>query len=153
MPRASFSLTRSPSLPTTRDVPSSNEPDRAGQPERDPINVMSPKDKKAPAPKASKGRSPLVTTGRTPLRSPIDDGARSQMFNLSSDRFNSRPLPARRRSGGNEPLMSLDLDTPPKRRKQRGLSNKEDSPSASLHASGDPNLGIRLENEVEMKAQ
>ncbi len=120
-----------------------------------PDNVMSPKVKKATATaaKASKERSPLVTTGRTSLRSPIDDGARSQMFNLSSDRFNSRPLPARRRSGGNEPLMSLDLDTPPKRRKQRGLSNKEDSPSASLHASGDPNLGIRLEDAVETRAQ
>jgi hypothetical protein len=99
-----------------------------------PDNVMSPKDKKAPAPKASKGRSPLVTTGRTPLRSPIDDGARSHMFNLSSDLSNSRPLPVRRRSGGTEPLLSLDLDPPPKRGKQRSLSNKENSPSASLHA-------------------
>jgi hypothetical protein len=94
-----------------------------------------------------------VTTGRTPLRSPIDDGARSQMFNLSSDLSNSRPLPARRRSGGTEPLLSLDLDPPPKRRKQRSLSNKEDSPSASLHASGDPNLGIRLDDAVETRAQ
>ncbi len=152
MCRALPSLTRSPCLPTTRDVPSSNELDRAGQPERTD-NVMSPKDKKAPAPKASKGRSPLVITGRTPLRSPIDDGARSQMFNLSSDLSNSCPLPARRRSGATEPLLSLDLDPPRKRRKQKELSNKEDSSPASLHASGDPNLGIRLENAVETRAQ
>jgi hypothetical protein len=118
-----------------------------------PDNVMSPKDKKAPANKASKERSPVVTTGRKPVRSPLDDGARSQMFNLSSDLSASRPLPARRKSGGTKPLLSLDLDPPRKRRKQEELLNKEDSPSASLHASGDPNLGIRLEDAVEMRAQ
>ncbi len=120
MPRASSSLTRSPCLQTTRGVPCSIEPDRAGQPERDPINVMSPKGKKATAPKASKERSPVLTTGRTPLRSPIDDGARSQMFNLSSDLSNSRPLPVRRRSGGTEPLMSLDLDPSPQEEETKG---------------------------------
>ncbi len=145
MPRASFSLTPSPCLPTTRDVPSSNEPDCAGQPERDPINVMSPKGMKATAPKASKESSPVLTTGRTPLRSPIDDGARSQMFNLSSDLSNSRTRPARRSSGGNEPLMALDLDPPCKRRKQKEPLNKEDPSQPSLHGPCDPNLGIRLE--------
>jgi hypothetical protein len=153
VPRASSSLTRSPCLPTTRDVPSSNEPDRAGQPERDPINVMSPKGKKATANKASKERSPVLTTGRTPLRSPIDDGARSQMFDLSSDLSSSRTRPARRSSGGNEPLVALDLDPPRKKRKQKEPLNKEDSSQPSLHGPCDPNLGIRLEDAVETRAQ
>ena len=114
---------------------------------------MSLKGKKATATKASKERSPVLTTGRTPVRSPLDDGARSQMFNLSSDLSNSRPLPVRRRSGGTEPHVSLDLDPPPKKRKQKELSNKEDSSPASLHATSDPNLGSRLEDEVETRAQ
>ncbi len=118
-----------------------------------PDNVMSPKGKKATATKASKERSPVLITGRTPVPSPLDDGARSQMFNLSSDLSNSRHLPARRRSGGTEPLVSLDLDPPPKKRKQKELLNKEDSSPASLHATSDPNLGSRLEDEVETRAQ
>ncbi len=101
---------------------------------------MSPKGKKATANKASKECSPVVTTGRTPVCSPLDDGLRSRMFNLSSNLSGSRPLPARRRSGGNEPLLSLDLDPPPKRRKQREPLNKENSSPPSLHGPSDPNL-------------
>jgi hypothetical protein len=118
-----------------------------------PDNVMSSKGKKAAAPKASKERSPLVTTGITPVRSPLDDGLRSQMFNLSSALSGSRTLPARRRSGGNEPLLSLDLDPPPKRRKQKKPSSKEDSSPPSWHASGDPNLGSRLKDAIDRRAQ
>jgi hypothetical protein len=118
-----------------------------------PDNVMSPKGKKAAAPKASKEHSPVVTTERTPVRSPLDDGLRTQMLNLSSDLSNCRTLPARRRSEGNEPLLSLDRGPPRQRRKQKELSNKEESSPPSLHASGDPNLGIRLEDAVEMRAQ
>ncbi len=118
-----------------------------------PDNVMTPKGKKATATKASKARSPVLTTGRTPVRSPLDDGARSQMFNLSSDLSNAHPLPARRRSGGTEPLMSLDLDPPRKKRKQKKPLNKEDSSQPSLHGPCDPNLGIRLEDAVETRTQ
>jgi hypothetical protein len=114
---------------------------------------MSPKGKKATAPKASKERSPVLTTGRTPLRSPIDDGARSQMFDLSSDLSNSRTCPARRSSGGTEPLVSLDLDPPRKKRKQKEPLNTEDSSEPSLHGPCDPNLGIGLEEAVETRAQ
>jgi hypothetical protein len=114
---------------------------------------MSPKGKKATSPKASKERSPVLTTGRTPVRSPLDDSFRHQMFNLSSDLSVSCPLPARRRSGGNEPLLSLDLDPPRKRRKQKEPLNKEGSSQPSLHGPCDPNLGIRLEDAVEKRAQ
>jgi hypothetical protein len=75
------------------------------------------------------------------------------MFNLSSDLSNFRTRPARRSSGGNEPLLALDLDPPRKSRKQKEPLNKEDSSQPSLHGPCDPNLGIRLEDAVEMRAQ
>ncbi len=75
------------------------------------------------------------------------------MFNLSSDLSNSRTRPARRSSGGNEPLTALNLDPPRKRRKQKEPLNKEDSSQPSLHAPCDPNLGTRLEDAVETRAQ
>jgi hypothetical protein len=75
------------------------------------------------------------------------------MFNLLSDLTGSRTLPARRRSDGNEPLLSLDLDPSPKRRKQKEPSSKEYSSPPSLHVSGDPNFGSRLEVAIEVRAQ
>jgi len=81
----SLASPRSPCLPTTRDVPSSTEPDRAGQPGTTRDNQMSAKGNKAKASKtAPKEPTPkrAPSAGRLPVRSPIDDGMRSQMFNL-----------------------------------------------------------------------
>jgi hypothetical protein len=49
--------------------------------------------------------------------------------------------------------MALDVDPPRKKRKQKEPLNKEDSSQPSLHGPCDPNLGIRLEDAVETRAQ
>ncbi len=109
---------RSPCLPTTRDVPSSNKPDRAGQPGIGPRKQMSPKGGKK-ALKAAKTlrTSPVVDPQHLPIRSPLDDGARSQMFNLSA--------PLRRRSGGPPLNPGLPEHTPKKRRTKEPVLSTE----------------------------
>jgi hypothetical protein len=92
---------------------------------------MSAKGKKATATKASKDPSP-VASRRTPVRSPIDDGARAQLFPLSSSQ--------RRRSGS--PLLTGLLEPAPKRRKA-----KEPVLSAEMYVP-DPNLGSRIEQAM-----
>ncbi len=84
-----------------------------------------------------------------PARSPIDDGLRSQMLNLSPALQGSPSLSVRRRSGGNDPLLSLDMDPTPKRRKQKEAS----PPLSNQVAAEDPNLGSRLEHAIDMRAQ
>jgi hypothetical protein len=92
---------------------------------------MSAKGKKATATKASKDPSP-VASRRTPVRSPIDEGARTQLFPLSSSQ--------RRRSGS--PLLSGLPEPAPKRRKA-----KEPVLSADTYVP-DPNLGGRIEKAM-----
>jgi hypothetical protein len=90
------------------------------------------------------------------------------MFNLSPALSGSPALSVRRKSGGNVPLLSLDLDPinepdragqperTHKRRKQKETSetsNKEASLPPSLHVPGDPNLGSHLKNAIEVRAQ
>ena len=109
---------------------------------------MSAKGKKAAAPK-TKGPSSSPVENRIPARSPIDDGMRSQMHNLSPSLQGSPSLSVRRRSGGNEPLVSLDMDPTPRRRKQ-----KETSPPLNDQvAAGNPNLGSLLEHAVDNRHQ
>ena len=84
---------------------------------------MSAKGNKAKASKdAPKDPTPkrAPSAGRLPTRSPIDDGMRSQMFNLSP------ALSQRRRS--NSPLLPGLMDPPPKKRKAKVSF---DDPSAS----------------------
>ena len=104
-------LPRSPCLPTTQDVPSSKNPTALAS-RNVPDNVMSAKGKKAAAPK-TKGPASSPVENRIPARSPIDDGMRSQMHNLSPALQGSPSLSVRRRSGGNETLVSLDIRKPP----------------------------------------
>jgi hypothetical protein len=59
------------------------------------------------------------------------------------------PLSLRRRSGGNEPRLSLDFIPPPRKKKQKETS----PPLGNQVAAGDPNLGSRLEHAIEMRAQ
>jgi hypothetical protein len=71
------------------------------------------------------------------------------MLNLSPALQGSPSLSVRRRSGGNEPLLSLDMDPTPKKRKQ-----KETSPPLNDQVTaGDPNLGSRLQHAIDMRAQ
>jgi hypothetical protein len=110
---------RSPCLPITRDVPSSNEPDHAGQPGIDPRNQMSPKGcKKAQKAARTVRTSPVVDPQHLPTRSPLDDGARSQMFNLS--------FPLRRRSGGPPLNPGLPEQTPKKKKTKEPSPSKEE---------------------------
>ena len=110
-------LPRSPCLPTTRDVPSSKNPTALAS-RNVPDNVMSAKGKKAAALK-TKGPSSSPVENRIPVRSPIDDGMRSQiqMHNLSPSLQGSPSLSVRRRSGGKELLLSLDMDRAPRKKK------------------------------------
>ncbi len=94
---------------------------------------MSAKGKKATATKASKDPSPVpVASRRTPVRSPIDDGTRTQLFPPSSSQ--------RRRSGS--PLLTGLAEPAPKRRKA-----KEPVLSADTYVP-DPNLGSRIEQAM-----
>ena len=111
----SLASPRSPCLPTTRDVPSSTEPDRAGQPGTTRDNQMSAKGNKAKASKtAPKDPTPkrAPSAGRLPARSPIDDGMRSQMFNLE-------PVLQYRRRDSSPLVPGLTMDPPRKKRKSR----------------------------------
>jgi hypothetical protein len=124
---------------------------------------MSTKGNKA---KASKDPTPkrAPSAGRLPARSPIDDGMRSQMFNLSP------ALSQRRRS--NSPLLPGLADPPPKKRKVKvsfdntsasaadKSSSAEDIPisaSAADKSSSDvegtptPPLGIRLSEAIDQR--
>jgi hypothetical protein len=94
---------------------------------------MSAKGKKATATKASKDPSP-VASRRTPVRSPIDDGTRTQLFHLSSSQ--------RRRSGS--PLLTGLPEPVPKRRKA-----KDPVLSADTYVPDPNNLGSRLEQAVD----
>ena len=108
----SFASPRSPCLPTTRDVPSSTEPDRAGQPGTTRDNQMSAKGNKAKASKtAPKDPTPkrAPSAGRLPVRSPIDDGMRSQMFNLE-------PALQYRRRDSSPLVPGLTMERPRKKR-------------------------------------
>ena len=94
---------------------------------------MSAKGNKAKANKnAPKDPTPkrASSTGRLPVRSPIDDGMRSQMFNLSPD------LQYRRRD--NSTLVPGLQDPPPKKRKAK----------VSVEDTSTPPLGIRLSEAV-----
>jgi hypothetical protein len=96
---------------------------------------MSPKgNKKAQYAARTVRTSPVVDPQHLPTRSPLDDGARSQMFNLSA--------PLRRRSGGPPLNPGLPQHTPKKRR------TKEPSPSKE-ERQVDPDLGSRLEQAVD----
>jgi len=101
---------------------------------------MSPKDKKATATKATNDPSPPVLR-RTPIPapSPIDDGSRTQLVTLSSQR---------RRSGS--PLLAGLPDRTPKKRKAKEppASGTENAP-----ASSSSDLGSRLENAVDDRPQ
>ncbi len=112
------------------------EPDRAGQPGRKP---MSPKDKKATATKATNDPSPPARRTRIPARSPIDDGTRTQLVTLSSQR---------RRSGS--PLLAGLPDRTPKKRKAKEspVSTIESTP-----ASSSSDLGSSLEHAVDDRHQ
>jgi hypothetical protein len=161
----SIASPRSPCLPTTPNVPSSTEPDRAGQPGTNPKNQMSPTGSKA---KATKSPTPkrAPSAGRVPARSPIDDGMRSQMFNLpTSLQYRSRR--------SNSPLLLGLADPPPKKRKAKvsfentSASAADKSPSAedttistsavvkSSSAEDTPAqpLGIRLSDAVDQRLQ
>jgi hypothetical protein len=96
---------------------------------------MSPKGGKT-AQKAAKTlrTSPVIDSQHLPTRSPLDDGARSQMFNLSA--------PLRRRSGDPPLNPGLPEHTPNKR------ITKEPVLSTEGHQF-DPNLGSRLEQAVD----
>jgi hypothetical protein len=101
---------------------------------------MSPKDKKATATKATNDPSPPVLR-RTPIPapSPIDDGSRTQLVSLSSQR---------RRSGS--PLLAGLPDRTPKKRKAKEppVSTIESAP-----ASSSSDLGSRLEHAVDDRHQ
>ena len=134
-----LALPRSPCLPTTRDVPSSTEPDRAGQPGTTRDNQMSAtgnkaktKGNKAKANKnAPKDPTPkrAASAGRLPVRSPIDDGMRSQMYNLSP------ALQYRRRSGS--PLVPGLQDLPPKKRRPKVSSDNTSASAADKSSSAE----------------
>jgi hypothetical protein len=116
-----------------------------------PDNVMSAKGRKATAPK-TKGPSSSPVENRVPVRSPIDDGMRSQMLNLSPALQGSPLLSVRRRSARNGPLLSLNMDPTPKKRKQKEAM--ETSPPLNDQvAAGNPNLGSLLEHAVENRHQ
>jgi hypothetical protein len=131
---------------------------------------MSAKGNKAKASKdAPKDPTPkrVLSAGRLPVRSPIDDGMRSQMFNLSP------ALSQRRRS--NSPLLPGLTDPPPKKRKAKvsvedpsasaadksssaedKSSSAEDTPISASAAdksssAEDMPLGIRLSEAVDQK--
>ncbi len=116
------------------------EPDRAGQPGTTRRKPMSPKDKKATATKATNAPSPPVTR-RTPIpaRAPIDDGTRTQLVTLPSQR---------RRSSS--PLLTGLPDRTPKKRKGKESpgSTSESAPAASIS-----DLGSRLEHAVDDRHQ
>jgi hypothetical protein len=102
---------------------------------------MSPKDKKATATKATNDPSPPVLR-RTPIpsaRSPIDDGTRTTLVTL----------PSQRRRSSSPLLAGLPDRTPKKRKaKESPVSTIESAPSAS---SSD--LGSRLEHAVDDRHQ
>jgi hypothetical protein len=126
---------RSPCLPTTQDVPSSNKPDRAGQPGTTRRKQMSPKgDKKSQKTAKTLRTSPVVDPQNLPICSPLDDGARSQMFNLST--------PLRRRSRGLPLNPGLPEHTPKKRRVKEPVLSTEGH-------QFDPDLGSRIEHAVD----
>ncbi len=77
-----------------------------------------------------------------PVHPPIDDGMRSQMFNLS---------PALRRRSGS-PLLSGLADPAPRKRKAKVSVDKE-LPLPANEGQSDPNLVIRLEEAVEKRHQ
>ena len=107
---------------------------------------MSPKGGKK-ALKAAKTlrTSPVVEPQHLPNRSPLDDGARSQMFNLSDPLQTNLSAPLRRRSGGPPLNPGLPEHTP---RKRRGKEQAE--PALSTEGQQfDPNLGSRLEQAVD----
>jgi hypothetical protein len=96
---------------------------------------MSPKGgKKAQKAARSLRTSPVVDPQHLPTRSPLDDGAMSQMFNLSA--------PHRKGTGGPPLNPGLPEHTPKKRR------TKEPVLSTEGHQF-DPNLGSRLEQAVD----
>ena len=107
---------------------------------------MSPKGGKK-ALKAAKTlrTSPVVEPLHLPTRSPLDDGARSQMFYLSDPLQTNLSAPLRRRSGGPPLNPGLPEHTP---RKRRGKEQAE--PALSIEGQQfDPNLGSRLEQAVD----
>jgi hypothetical protein len=100
---------------------------------------MSPKDKKATATKAINDPSPLARRTPIPARSPIDDGARTQLVTLPSQR---------RRSGS--PLLAGLPDRTPKKRKAK---ESPSSTAESAPASSSSDLGSRLEHAVDDRHQ
>ena len=93
---------------------------------------MSAKGNKAKASKdAPKDPTPKRATsaGRLPVRSPIDDGMRSQMYNLSP------ALQYRRRSGS--PLVPGLQDLPPKKRKPKVSSDNTSASAADKSSSAE----------------
>jgi hypothetical protein len=111
---------------------------------------MSPKGKKAASPK-TKGPASSPVENRIPARSPIDDGMRSQMHNLSPALQGTPALSVRRRFGG-KPILCLDMDPTSRKRKQKDAM--ETSPPLNDHvAAGNPNLGSLLEHAVDNRRQ
>jgi hypothetical protein len=101
---------------------------------------MSPKDKTATATKATNDPSPPATR-RTPIpaRSPIDDGTRTQLVTL----------PSQRRRSGSPLLAGLPDRTPKKRKaKESPVSTIESPPVSSIS-----DLGSRLEHAVDDRHQ
>jgi hypothetical protein len=101
---------------------------------------MSPKDKKATATKATNDPPPTATRRTSiPARSPIDDGARTQLVTLSSQR---------RRPGS--PLLTGLPDRTPKKRKAKEspVSAIENAPASSVS-----DLGSRIEHAVDDRHQ
>ncbi len=108
---------RSPcSLPTTRDVPSSNEPDRAGQPGIDPRNQMSPKGGK----KAQK-------TAWTVRTSPVVDPQ-----HLPTEPDVQSICPSSQKIGRPSPSTLAFLNTLLKREEQRNLLLPRKNNSSTL---------------------
>ena len=141
----SLASPRSPCLPTTRDVPSSTEPDRAGQPGTTRDNQMSARGNKAKANKnAAKDPTPkrASSTGRLPVRSPLDDGMRSQMFNLSP------ALQYRRRSTS---TLLPGLQDPPVRKRKSKVSLDSTSASAAGQVVKESRTGDESEREKHLK--
>ncbi len=102
---------------------------------------MSPRDKKATATKATNNPSPPTRRTPIPARSPIDDGTRTQLVTLPSQR---------RRSGS--PLLAGLPDRTPKKRKGKA----KESPVSTIEsatASSISDLGSRLEHAVDDRHQ
>ncbi len=100
---------------------------------------MSPKDKKATATKATNDPSPPARRTPIPARSPIDDGARTQLVTL----------PSQRRRSGSPLLAGLPDRTPKKRKAKESPAPGTDNAPASISSD----LGSRLKHAVDDRHQ